>query len=102
AAARRIEPAESFQHVNLYDEMLPPRFTRDRSKEIVLERLVLGARRYAATDVLRVDPPCRRGIRRVEVERPQVRRLELDPHGARCTLVGECRCHDLAYVVVER
>jgi hypothetical protein len=42
AAARRVETAEGFEHVNLHGELLPTGFAHDRPEEIVLKGLVLG------------------------------------------------------------
>ena len=78
ALPRRVEAAERLEHVDLNGELLSAGLARDRAKQIVLKRLVLGARRNSAANVSGVHALRRRRVGIVEVERTEIRRLELD------------------------
>src|SRR5215208_2074601 len=101
-AARGVEAAEPFEDVDLHRHSEMTRLPRNRTEEVVLKRLVLGARRCAAARVARVDAPRGSGIWLIEIERPEVCGLELHRYRATLTLALQRRRHNGANVRVER
>ena len=69
--------------------MQPARLDDDVAEDEILKILVLGRRRNAARDVLRVDRGRAVARRVVEMERSKVRRLELDGDAAAALVVFE-------------
>src|SRR5207244_10202390 len=79
----------------------PSALAGDDAKEIVLQRLVLRGARTASGGILGVDAPRASRIGIVEIERAQIRRLELLRYGARATLPLERGDHDQAHIRIK-
>src|SRR5579872_2260222 len=88
--------------MDLHGHPEPPGLAGNYAEEIVLKGFVLGGGGHArTTGVARIHTCGERRVRRVEIERSQVRGLELDRHGTIAPLALERWRHDSADVGLE-